>query len=102
MADEHQEAVLRKSLDAVDRGRRWAMLGVGAVFVATVLAIGEFLYTAQQSRAPAPEFYGAVKMFLVAVVVQMLLTSCCAAIVVFHGARMTRAILQRIELIRRG
>jgi hypothetical protein len=41
-------------------------------------------------------------MFLVAVVVQMLLTACCAAIVVFHGARMTRAILQRIELIRRG
>ena len=101
MADEHQEAVLRKSLDAVDRGRRWTMLGVGAVVLATVLAIGEFLWTAQQSRAPAPENYGVVNMLLVAVIAQMLLTACCTAIVVFHGARMTRAVLQRIELIRR-
>ena len=101
MADEQQEAVLRKSLDAVDRGRRWAVLGVGAVFVATVLALGWFLWTAQQSRAPAPEFYGAVKMFLVGVIAQMLLTGCCTAILVFHAARMTRAVLQRIALIRR-
>jgi len=102
MADEHQEAILRKSLDAVDRGRRWTMLGIGAVFAAMVLAIGEFLYTAQQSRAPAPENYGVVNMFLVAVIGQMLLTAICTAILMFHGARMTRAILQRIELIRRG
>ena len=27
MADEIRKLVLRKSLDAVDRGRRWAMLG---------------------------------------------------------------------------
>lgn len=101
MADEHQEAVLRRSLDAVDRGRRWAMLGAGAVFVATVLAIGAFLYTAQQSRAPAPENYGVVNMFLVAVITQMLLTAVCTAILMFNGARMTRAVLQRIELIRR-
>jgi len=102
MADEQQEAVLRKSLDAVDRGRRWAMLGVGAVFVATVLALGWFISTAQQSRAPAPEFYGAVKMFTVGVVAQMLLTAVCTAMVMFNSARMTRAILQRIELIKRG
>ena len=101
MADEHQEALLRRSLDAVDRGRRWALLGVGAVFVVTVLAIGEFLYTAQQNRAPAPEFFGAVKMFLVAVVVQMLLTACCTAIVMVYCARLTRAVLHRIELIRK-
>ncbi len=101
MADEHQEAMLRKSLDAVDRGRRWAMLGAGAVFVATVLAIGWFLWTAQQSRAPAPENYGVVNMFLVAVIAQMLLTAFCTAIVMFHGARMTRAVLQRMALITR-
>jgi hypothetical protein len=101
MADEHHEAVLRRSLDAVDRGRRWAALGAGAVFGATVLAIGAFIWTAQQSRAPAPENYGVVKMFLVAVIAQMLLTAFCTAMVMFHGARMTRAVLQRIELIRR-
>ena len=101
MADEQQEAVLRKSLDAVDRGRRWAMLGVGAVFVTTVLAMGALLWTAQQNRAPAPENYGVVKLFMVAVTAQMLLTACCTAIVIFNGGRMTRAILHRIELIKR-
>ena len=101
MADEHQEAVLRRSLDAVDRGRRRAMLGAGAVMVAAVLAIGAFLWTAQQNRAPAPENYGVVNMFLVAVIAQMLLTAVCAAIVMFHSARMTRAVLRRIEPIRR-
>ena len=101
MADDRQEAVLRKSLDAVDRGRRWAMLSVGGVFLATVLALWTFLWTAQQSRAPAPENYGVVKMFLVAVIAQMLLTAVCTAILMFNGARMTRAVLQRIELIRR-
>lgn len=101
MADEQQEIMLRKSLDAVDRGRRWAMLGAVIVFVATILAIGAFLWTAQQNRAPAPENYGVVNLFMVAVVAQMLLTAFCTAIVMFHSARMTRAVLQRIELIRR-
>jgi len=101
MADEHQEAVLRKSLDAVDRGRRWAMLGVGAVFVATVLAVGAFIWTAHANRAPAPENYGVLNLFLVAVIAQLLLTACCTAILMFHVTRMTRAVLRRIELVKR-
>ena len=102
MADEHQEAVLRKSLDAVDRGRRWAMLGAGAVSVATLLAIGVFLRTAQQNRAPAPENYGVANLFMVAVIAQMLLMALCTAILMFHAARMARAVLHRIDLIKRG
>jgi len=98
MADEQQEVILRKSLDAVDRGRRWAMLGVGAVFVATVLAVGTFIWTAHASRAPAPENYGVLDMFLVAVIAQMLLTACCTAILMLHVTRRTRAVLRRIEL----
>jgi len=101
MADEHQEAVLRKSLDAVDRGRRWAMLGVGAVFVATVLAVGAFIWTAQANRAPAPENYGVLNLFIVAMIAQMLLTASCAVILMFHMTRMTRAVLRRIDLAKR-
>ena len=52
MADE-QEAALRNSLDAVDRGRRWAMLGVGALFVATVLALGALIATAAANQGPS-------------------------------------------------
>jgi hypothetical protein len=97
MADEHDTA-LRNSLDAVDRGRRWAMLGVGALFVATVLALGSIIYTAAQSRAPSQEFLGAFKVLFVAAIAEMLLMACCAAIVMFHVTRMTKAVLRRIDL----
>ena len=100
MADE-QEAVLRHTLDAVDRGRRWAMLGVGALFVATGLALWAVLATAQASRAPSSEFLGAFKVLFVASLAQMLLTACCAAVVMFHVTRMTKSVLRRIDLLKR-
>jgi hypothetical protein len=101
MADEQQEAVLRNSLDAVDRGRRWAILGVGALFVATVLALGALIWTAAANQGPSPRDVGVFNVFFVAAIVQMLLIACSTAILMFHATRMTRAILRRIELIRR-
>lgn len=97
MADEYDH-VLRNALDAVDRGRRWAMLGVGALFVATILALGAVVWTASQLGAPAPAFWGAVRLMLVAVIAEMLLMACCTAIVMFHVTRMATAILRRIDL----
>jgi hypothetical protein len=101
MTDE-QETVLRNALDAVDRGRRWVMLGVGALFVATVLALGTVIWTAVANRAPSPENIGAFNVLFVATMVQMLLTACCATIVMFHVTRMAKAILRRIELTTRA
>ncbi len=97
MADEH-DAVLRNSLDAVDRGRRWAMLGVGALFVATILALGAVFWTASQLAAPPQPFWGALNIMYVAFIAETLLTACCTAIVMFHVSRMTRAVLRRIDL----
>ena len=57
MADEHDH-VLRNALDAVDRGRRWAMLGVGALFGATILALGAVVWTGSRVAAP-PSLSGA-------------------------------------------
>jgi hypothetical protein len=96
-----QETMLRNSLDAVDRGRRWVILGVAALFVATLLALGTVIWTAAQYRAPTQENLGAFNVLFVAALAQMLLTACCATVVVFHVSRMARAILRRIEMVTR-
>ena len=100
MADE-QETALRNSLDAVDRGRRWAMLGVGALFAATVLALGALIGTAAANKGPSHDV-GVFKVLFVAAIAEMLLMACCAAIVMFHVMRMTKAVLQRIDLSARS
>ena len=97
MADD-MEAMLRNSLNAVDRGRRWAVLGVVALFVAIVLALGAVLATAQASAAPPAGQLGAFKVLFVAAIAQMLLVACCTGIVMFHVSRVARAILRSIEL----
>jgi hypothetical protein len=97
MTDE-QDSVLRNTLDAVDRGRRWAMLGFGAWFVATILALGAVVWTASRLAAPPPAFWGILNMMWAAFIAETLLIACCTAIVMFHVTRMAKAILRRIDL----
>ena len=97
MTDEHDH-VLRNALDAVDRGRRWAMLGLGALFGATILALGAVVWTGSQVAAPPQPLWGIVKLMWVAFIAQTLLMACCTAIVMFHVTRMTKAILRRIDM----
>ena len=101
MADEHDRA-LRNSLDAVDRGRRWAILGIAALFVATILALGTVFWTASQLAAPPQPFWGALKIMYVAFIAETLLMACCTTIVMVHVTRMTRAVLRQIDLSTRG
>ena len=97
MTDEQRETVLRNALDAVDRGRRWAMLGVGALFAATVLALGTLLATAAANLGPSHDV-ALFKVLFAAAIAQMLLVACCTALLMFHVTRMTKGILQRIDL----
>src|SRR5262245_20485995 len=90
MADEH-DYVLRNALDAVDRGRRWAKLGLGALFGATILALGAVLWTASQVAAPPQPFWGIVNLMWAAFIAETLLMACCTAIVMFHVTRMAKA-----------
>ena len=99
MADD-MEAMLRNSLDAVDRGRRWAMLGFGALVAATILALGIVVWTGTQMAAPPPAFWGAVNIFWTAFYAETLLIACCAALVMFHVSRVGRTILKSIELLK--
>lgn len=90
------ESVLRNSLDAVDRGRRWAVVGVAALFVATAFALFALFHTA--AGAPGEPGDLSLKAFYVATVTQMLFALCCAAAVMIHVTRMTKSILRAMEL----
>ena len=96
MADEHDH-VLRNALDAVDRGRRWAMLGLGALFGATMLALAAVVWTGSRVAAPPQPFWGILNLMWVAFIAETLLMACCTAIVMLHVTRMAKAILRRID-----
>jgi hypothetical protein len=89
------ENVLRNSLDAVDRGRRWAMLGVVALCLATLMGVAS-LFAVAASRGPS-ENGGVFKALFVASAAEMLLIACCTVIGMLHTSRMTKAILRAIE-----
>jgi membrane protein implicated in regulation of membrane protease activity len=88
---DHMETVLRNSLDAVDRGRRWAMLGVGALFLAAAFLLAG-MFGAAQIGVVTP------KILYVATTAQMLFISFCTALVTFHVTRMAKTVLRAIEL----
>ena len=48
---QNDEMMMRNALDAVDRGRRLAMVGVGALFVATVFALYALFRLMRRQRA---------------------------------------------------
>jgi hypothetical protein len=96
MAEEHDD-MLRNALDAVARGRRWAVLGVGALFGATILALGAVVWTGSRVAAPPEAFWGILNVMWVAFIAETLLIACCTAIVMVHVTRVATAILRRID-----
>jgi hypothetical protein len=93
---EDMEKILRNSLDAVDRGRRWATLGVAALFVATAVLLLAAFHTTGVGEP------GSSKLLFVVASAQMLFVACCTAAVMFHVTRMTKAVLRAVELVRKG
>jgi len=96
MADENDH-VLRNALDAVDRGRKWAMLGLCALFGATILTLLAVAWTGSRVAAPPQPFWGILNLMWVAFIAETLLMACCTAIVMLHVTRMAKAILRRID-----
>jgi len=93
MADD-MESMLRNALDAADRGRRLAMIGVGALFVATVLALFFLFHVA--GGAPSGDGVTLKAIFATAFSI-MLLIATCAALVMHHVTRMTKSVLRAID-----
>ena len=90
------EKMLRNALDAVDRGRQFAMIGVVALFVATVFA----LYTLFHVVGGPPRGDGdgvTLKAVFATAVSGMLLVASCTAVVMLHVSRMTKSILRALD-----
>ena len=95
MADDMGQ-ILRNSLDAVDRGRRWATTGVAVLFVVTLFLMLVAFFHAGGEGGP-----GTAKAMFVVGMAQMLFVGCCTAAVIFHITRLTKAILRAIEIGRK-
>jgi len=91
---ENLDSVLRTSLDAVDRGRRWAIVGVIALFLVTVIAVGG-LFAVAVREGTAPVF---IKALFFAAATQMLFVACCTVTLMFHVTRTTKTILRAIDV----
>jgi len=94
---DHAEDMLRKSLDAVDRGRRWAMIGVVALFVITAIAVAS-LFAIAAARNASVSDPRMLKAMWVATSTEVLFTGCCTVVVMFHVSRMVKTLLRAMEL----
>jgi hypothetical protein len=89
------EMMLRNALDAVDRGRRLAMIGVVALLVATVFG----LFTLFHVVGDPPTGAGVtLKAVFTTAVSGMLLIASCTALLMTHVTRMTKSVLRAIDL----
>ncbi len=96
MSDE-MEATLRKSLDAVDRGRRLAAFGVAALFVAMAVAVAALLAVAAHIGSNPSSDALLLKSLYVVSAAQMLFVACCTAVVMFSVTRTAKAVLRSIN-----
>jgi hypothetical protein len=90
-----QEQILRNALDAVDRGRRLALIGVVALFIAMAVVLAATMLAAAHAPGSSPDAL-LLKTLYVAVAAQMLFAACCTALLMFHLTRMTKAMLRAI------
>jgi len=90
------DAPLRNALDAVDRGRRWGIVGTVALFVGTALALFALFHTG--AGAPGKPGDLSLKAFYVASVTGMLFVLCCTVALMLHVTRMTKSVLRAIDM----
>ena len=125
MAD-NNDPTLRNALDAVNAGRKWALLGIAAMGFAVVLLLFMlFMMVIPSLQPPGPEPTGSaagigvtagapagapsivsgrlmpLKVLWVSSAIQLLFVACATGAVMLHVSRMTRALLRAIEATRR-
>ena len=93
------EKVLRNSLDAVERGRKWTLFGVVALFFAITIALAALFQGAAGTTAASSAF--PLKAIYVAASAQMLFVACCTGIVMMQIWRTARMILRAIDMPKR-
>ena len=119
MAD-NNEPTLRNALDAVNTGRKWALLGIAAMGFAVVLLLFIlFMMVIPSLQPPGADPQQAVtvdtpagtpgivvsrlmplKVLWISSAIQLVFVACAAAVVMLHVSKMTRAILRAIDSTR--
>ena len=115
MADEKD---LRNALDAVNAGRKWTLLGMGALFFAitiTLCFVFRMLVPALQPPGPPQEVtiettagtasvainrLMPLKVLWLSTAFQLFFVACGTIAVILHVSRMTRAVLRAIDSTR--
>ncbi len=104
MADD-LERLVRESLDAVDRSRRFGALAIAALFLIFVFTLGFLLAHAPIGSAGEAADPNAgphlAKLLWVTIAAQMAFLALCVALLAGHVTRMTKAVLRAIELSRK-
>ena len=91
------ETILRNALDAVDRGRRWALVGLAALFIAMAIALAAMMAVAAHLPGSGSTEAVMLKAVYVAAAAQMLFAAGCTAAIMFQLTRLTKAILRTID-----
>jgi hypothetical protein len=87
---EHVEFVLKR----VDRSKHFVLAAIAALFFAVLLTFGYLLAHVRDSG-------GNAKLLFAATGAQMAFVGACAVLVAFHVTRMTRTVLNAIDLSRK-
>jgi hypothetical protein len=95
---EGNETILRNALDAVDRGRRLALVGMVALFVAMALMLAGMMAVAAHAPGSSSSEALMLRTLYVSAAAQMLFAGCCTALLMFQLSRLTKSILRAIEL----
>jgi hypothetical protein len=95
---QESDAVLRNSLDAVDRLRTRIIVLVAMFFALLVLALGSMMASAAGRTGSDA---GAAKLLFTSLAAQMFFVAGCTVVVTLYITRMTKTILRAIELTSR-
>jgi hypothetical protein len=92
---EDMEAILRKSLNAVDRSQKWQMAGLVIFLLLVLLHLLTFMELVHGGHIAEPVTARAVGMGIFSV---LLMVVACTFGITFFISRMTKRILKAIEL----
>ena len=92
----HDPEPVRFALEKVDRSKRFIAIAVVLLLVAVLLTYGALLHTASVGSDS-----GVSKAAFVAIGAQMGFVGVCAVLIAFHVTRMTKIVLNAIELATR-
>jgi hypothetical protein len=93
MAHEPESVLL--VLERVDRSKHVMLAAIAALFFAILITFGYLL-------AHAPDRSGSAKLLFAGAAAQMAFIAGCSVLVSYHVTRMTRTVLNAIELSKKG